>query len=423
MKKNILLLSFLSFHFLFAQHGLQSAFQSDWVAGYSYQPTNIVNDSTLKTAKIGIDGLYFFNNNSISPNIILKQGNTLDSATKSKLIGQLKDPILAQQGTNYKFQAAFQTPKFPVLVSFAYRNNAFGRINNPQTIDLALNGNLKFQGVKVSDKEIMGGTQTYLEAAIGTGYKWKKFSVAGNVKYLNGRNALQLENLSYDFYTAKEGDTLDVSTNYDLHMAKGKSNTLGNGFAFDLGMAYEVGKGSVGLSLLNLGSIGWSGLRYANEVKVNYVGFEIKDFKNLMENGLSDFSNIGKDTVYNTIIPDSTTGKFTTQTPATANLFFSYPIKNQHTIYASVHTGLSKQAANYQKPLVNVGYQHRFCKFGWVGINAYAGGFDNFGLGCLLRGDIQIKESTLAFIATADNLLGFVGGKGMSMQGGIQVGF
>lgn len=407
---------------IFAQYGLGTGQQTSLMASTYYQPANLTMDSSNH---VGVEGLYFLQNNAINVGAFLRNGNTLGTDYKAQLISELGNENRLQQGYRGGFGTDFWVnSNTKVGLSVNYSSNSFLGINNPKTVSLVLDGNKPYLGDTIRDKGIFLNNQSYSEIGIALGHQWKNLHFAGKIKFIQGWKMIQVKNLDYTFFTAADGTEIYMNADYDVYKTpftgKGIKNIQGSGIGLDLGLNYQWKNLTIGASAINLGFISWGhATHYNNKVSADYIGFNF-DVKEMIKNTIQ-FNNIPSDTVQQTLIPDSTANvQQNTALPAMLNVNLRYTLMRNNLFFFSLHKALSSQAPTTSSPIMNIGYQRKFGRVLLLGVNGYMGGLDQKGLGGMIGLGLPMKGKCLSIFASMENALGFKNGKGVSANGGLQ---
>jgi len=407
---------------IFAQYGLGTGQQNSLMASTYYQPANLTMDSSNH---IGVEGLYYLQNNAINVGAFLRNGNTLGAEYKAQLISELGNENRLQQGSRGGVGTDFWVnANTKVGINVNYNNNLFLGINNPQTVSLVLDGNKPYLGDTIKDKDIFIHNQAYSDIGIALAHKWKNLHLAARLKFIQGWKMVQVKNLDYTFFTAADGTELYLNTDYEVYrttfMGKGVKNIQGSGMGIDLGVNYQWKNVTVGASAVNIGFISWTdATHYKNKVSADYIGFNF-DVKEMIQNSIQ-FNNIPTDTIQKTLIPDSTVNvQQNTALPAMLNLNLRYTLMRNNLFFFSLHKALSSQAPTTSSPILNLGYQRKFGRVLLVGLNGYMGGLDQKGVGAIIGLGVPMKSKCLNVFASMENALGLQNGKGVSASAGLQ---
>ena len=410
--------------FSFGQQALHAPFLPYQVSGQFAQPALLAQDS-FHFARLGLTTDYGILTREISLGDLPLQDNFLDEAEKAQLINKSGADNRLLLSLNYGGILNIRIKKLPLSISWKSHSSFYLHFNSPNTLKLILNGNAAYAGEALSDEGIATRSIQYQELGIGSAFSLGKFDIGGRIKLLSGIYMNGLDELSYTLETATYGTSIQLQSDYNWFRSQ-KSGRDGLGFGLDAGIIYKPKpKWKAQLAVRDVGFIKWQGIRYDNSINLNYEGAFISDIGNLNFSNTSDFFTI--DTLRSQFIPDSTVGSFNYTMAGTAHAGLSYQAGSKSTIWLMAYLGFNQFAPNAGFPLISAGYHREIGKYLKLGVNAYGGGMDNYGMGAMAQLHFLIaKKYRLGAVYQLDRALGLIApqtGSGLSMQGGMSLGW
>lgn len=419
IKRIVIFLFLVNSWQLYAQMGLHTQFLFQQPSSILYQPANILRLDIDKFA-IGGDGSVYLGNNSFRIDPILREGNRITEEIKDDILRQFNaNNNQLHQGFHLGGYAIFNIGNTPISLSARRVRSTYLRINDPGTAGLILRGNAPFAGQEIADESLAYRSYEYWEGAVGSGWQIGRWLIGARLKSIIGTEAEILDRLSYNLFTESDGTNISVQSSYEFNDTQG-DGIHGLGGGVDLGVSYLLSeKVFLQVALINAGFIRWNGRKREENVTFEYEGVPVDDLLGL---GLSNNQLNIADTLQDLFFPVSEDASFTTPLPTSVSIGGAYQFTQEDRLIGSVTYGLTNYGPTTDLPLINVGYHRKFTKYFLLGINAYGGGMDLYGLGGLAACKVPLgSQSFIQIFYHLDNALGFVYAQGVSMNGGFAI--
>lgn len=391
----------LSIH---AQSALNLRFRSEQTASSLYQPAFLMwNDSSR--FEFGADLFNRLEANTLSRENIFLSGLNLDEGLKQRIIDDLGADNRLRLGVGGKAIAAYRLPSgLPISLSYGIRQDVAVQVPSTQTVSLAFYGNKRFEGQQLSDQGINGQIANVNEIGLGTAFSLNDLKVGVRLKYLFSSNGIFVDDISYSLLTDTLGSSIDLSGSYDALIAD-QVGTVGSGAGIDLGLVYEINeKLQLQASLLDFGFISWNGDRLQKEFDIFYEGEEVLDLQAFTEaqelEGVND--------LLDQLLPDTIATSQRLATHATWHLGAAYALSPKDHLQLSLLGSLQAQGAGRPTPFINLAYQRSIYQEIFVGLNAFVGGLDGWGIGAMASGNFDLGKSQIQVYGQATNLLGLL---------------
>lgn len=180
-------------------------------------------------------------------------------------------------------------------------------------IDLLWNGNAGSIGRNTAINPDLR-TAYYRELGLGLGYRWGKFRIGIQGKFLAGLADITTTRENTTVFTDPDTYAITIRTDYQINTAgidNFKADPLNaalslknKGVALDAGLAYRVHKWEVAASIINLGFIQWQDdvRNYSNQESLLYDGIGLNSY---FDDGDFNFDNL-LDSLKNTFRPKET---------------------------------------------------------------------------------------------------------------------
>lgn len=409
---------------LLAQTGLNLRFLPSQFDAQWYQPAWMLADS-LHPGEVG-GGLHVrFGVYPLSTGQVLNLPSFIDEATKDELVGALGTDNRFDLSNEFTIGINALVGPVTLGVGFRQRSSTYLETASPQTLGLLLYGNSRYEGETLSETNLMGHLATYQEFSLAAAYggTWGEgasWQAALRLKLLSGRQFLGWEDLSYTFFTAEDGVSVDLAGEYRL-LQTSPAQAPGLGFGVDLGGVVQLSPQlTLQAALLDLGQLTWQGDLRAHNFDLRYDGFEIADIFAELDDG---FELGGPDSLIEQIWVDSVAGSMAMPLPAQTHVGAQYALTPSDMLLGSLHYGWVPYGLD--GALVNLGYQRHLGDLGLVGVNAFLGGQDRYGAGLYSQLNLRLGEEIVGrFFLSADNLTGLLlqeTAHGFAIQGGLTV--
>ena len=419
----ILLLGILAGGVIYAQPALYLRNLSQEITAQAYQPAYLaLQDSFFLQIGGGIG--YGSGSNVLTMDRLFLDNQYLSESVKDDIVGQLQDDNRLQLGFLLDGSANIRIKQQNFSVFTRRVTHTYARFQDPRSVGLLLYGNARYAGETLTDDEITLGLTSYQEIGIGTAWQLGKWAAGIRIKGLLGIQATLLQHLDYSLFTEKLGTKLSMQSNYEFFRAQ-SDGTAGMGLGIDLGAVYELNsKLALQFAVQDLGLIQWEGEQYDQTVSFDYDGVEITQLFNTDFSSANNF--IPSDTLRSLLIPSPTSASYRHMLPALASIGASYQWNEANQLFGNLLFGLSPQAMAQPLPLLNLAYHRKLGSFFMIGVNAYGGGLDQYGLGAIARANLQFSDKLrISAFGSMDNALGILSppnGKGQSFHAGLTIG-
>lgn len=424
--KRLLFLIYLLPLWALGQSGLHLQFMPNAPTGQFFQPA-LLAEMDMHAVRLSGDGSLWFNSSSLTYGTLQGATNYLTDEFKQELIADLDAGNSFQAGYHYSQMLNFKIGKSRWGLSWRNRWGVNANFDNPLSMGLLLRGNAPYAGQTISDDGIFVRNFRYWEIGLATAFELgKKAKIGIRPKVLFGQRLFGIENFDYSLFTAADGSRIDVEGAYDFIFGA-RDNLVSNqmGFGLDLGFMYDITEAwRLQASVIDLGQIAWNADRYNSDFDLDYEGIDLVDLITT-----DDGSNavLITDTLRTLLRPDSTLETILVGLPTQLSLAVGRKIGQKGSLMLSAHIAPGELAPRFEQLLVNLTYHHQFTKWLMLGINAYGGGPDQYGLGAV--GMIQIVKEDQLFISIyggMDNAMGLLLpalGQGSGAQVGVSMGF
>lgn len=425
MKRTLFLIYLLPLWAL-GQSGLHLQFMPNAPAGQFFQPA-LLAEMDMNGLRLSGDGSLWFNSSSVTYGTLQGVTNYLTDDFKQELISDLDTDNSFQAGYHYSEMLNFKIGKTRWGISWRNRWGVNGNFENPLSMGLLLRGNAPYAGQTISDEGIFVRNFRYWELGIATAFKvTDKIKVGLRPKILFGQRFLGIENLDYSLFTAADGSRVDVSGNYDfVFEAEGNKAINQTGFGLDIGLIYDITEDwRLQASAIDVGRINWETDRYAGDLELDYAGIDLQDLITTNDGSNAIFIT---DTLRTLLSPDSTRGTTSVGLPTQLSLSIGRKMGKNGQLMLSGHVAPGDLAPRFDQVLVNLTYHHQVTKWLMLGLNAYGGGPDRYGVGAV--GMIKIVKGDDLFVSiygSMDNALGLLlpaQGQGSGAHVGVSMGF
>lgn len=394
--------------------------------GQFFQPA-LLAEMQMTKLRLSGDGSAWFNSSSVTYGTLQGLSNYLTDDFKQELIADLDTDNAFQAGYHYSEMSNFQVGKTRWGISWRNRWGLNVNFDNPLSMGLLLRGNAPYAGQTISDEGIFIRNYRYWELGLSSAFTLgEKAKIGIRPKLLLGQRYLGIENLDYSLFTSAIGDQITVDGDYDMVFeADGQKPINQLGFGLDIGIIYDINENwRLQAAVIDLGRINWQADRYQSSFDLDYEGI---DLVNLITTTDGSNAVLITDTLRTLLSPDSTRESFGVGLPTQLSLSIGRKIGSKGQLMLSGHVAPGDLAPRFEQVLVNLAYQHQFAPWLMLGVNAYGGGPDRYGLGAV--GMIQIVKGDELFVSIyggLDNALGLLlpaQGQGSGVQLGVSMGF
>jgi hypothetical protein len=425
MNIRLLLLSFLLPLGGIAQNGLHLQFLPEAPGSAFYQPANLAM-MELNTVRFSGDGSLWLNTNSLSFATLQQAENFITEDFKQVLVSDLEEENRFQFGYHYGGQLDFRFGKTCWSVWGRIRSGLNGRFENPLTAGLILRGNAPYAGQSLRDRNMRYRNFLAYETGIGTAFQLnEKLRVGIRATVLHGQSMVSLERVAYELTTAEDGSRLQLNGGYNAYfMAPDPERSDNWGGGLDIGIIYDLNPNwQLQAAVADLGWINWRSDRYLGTLDLDYQGFDLQE---LVEVGGDGRSLLVTDTL-RSLLGDSSRGTFRMSLPTQASLALRYALTEKDMLIFSTQLALSGSAPTFQWPMLNVAYHRHLGEVLVLGVNAYVGGADEYGLGGVALLKLAAANGFhFSLYGTLDNALGLIlpgVGQGSGGNAGLSIGF
>jgi len=410
----VLILSYCPY--CLGQYGLSMGADISLPASQWFQPAAIAWQD-YERLQVSTSGELWLSNNQFTIGSFIRGGNFITEATKNDIIGKLRDDNRYQQGYSLAGLINFQTGTQKWLLSFSYQDPFYIQADDSVTAGLIFRGNAPYAGMEISDNNVAIRSSAYAMIGLGTAWELGDWTLGIHPKFVWGRRADIIDELSYTLFTADNGSLISLQADYDSFATL--QGDRGWGLALDAGAMYQSQNGMLWeVAFRNLGWMQWDGSQSNNSVDVDYEGVV---WDNFIQDGSSTSNLALGDTLQTLFFPDSVRATYNLPTPGIAMAGLRYPLNEREMIFSSVQLGLTRMPPTTQFPLLHVGYQRKIGNNLTLGAHAYGGGMDLYGIG--IYGKIELGPKTRwGLFYTMDNALGLLIpeiSQGLSLRGGL----
>ncbi len=424
--KKILFCIFLLPLFSLGQSGLHLQFMPDAPAGQFFQPA-LLADMEMTALRLSGAGSLWLNSSTVTYESLLGITNYLTDDFKQNLIADLDADNRFQVAYNYGEMLNFRTGKLRWGISWRNRWATNGGFDNPLTMGLVLRGNAPYAGQTIADQGVYMRSFRAWELGLSAAFSIKeKFKIGIRPKVLFGQRYTAMEKLDYSLFTAANGTRLEVNGTYDAFFNKESVRAFDQmGLGVDVGVIYDISeKWRIQLSAVDLGHINWQVERFQGDLDFEYEGINLLELLGPDPESPNFFIT---DTLRTLLLPDSSHESYRMGLPSQFSLAVSRKLGEKGKMMLSAHLAPGAVAPQYELPLVNLAYHHQFTSWLMLGINAYGGGPDQYGLGAVaMLQFVKKDEYVVNIFGSMDNALGVLipaRGQGSGLNVGASIGF
>lgn len=301
------------------------------------------------------------------------------------------------------------------LFSFSY-NKELGKLlwqGNSQFENQTVKENkAKFYWHRVRYYKLTGATQLN-----------DRLSIGGSVKFVQGIRQIKTKHFSGSLFTAKDGEYLDFTMDYEFNTAGlGKNNSgafrfNGLGAGLDINLAYQLNSEkhqTVYMAVQNIGFVSWNGNATTYTESTPAFRFQGQVIPNLF--AVQDNSNNAFDTLRKVFSSKLTKQKYTDMLPMRISAGYVQDINEKMQVSGVIETGYHNSIA--YRPHVEAGIQYKINEYFAAGGCVGALGFNNVNVGLHARFVYQKFGIWLA----SDQITGAIlpkTGTGVAVHGGL----
>lgn len=404
----------------YGQPGTYSMMAPQTQGGILTQPARLAQPGGFKHVLVGgIAGLWA-GNDAFTMKGILDGNNRINAATKDRILRAIDRPSVLQAGVQGEAFLAFTVKKRPFSLTYQYFSPFIFEAADTATVGLILKGNAPYAGQVLEDHDFSWQDFTYHKIGVGSAWQWGEAQIGLRFSLVLGESYRGIKNLDYTLFTSDTGDQIDLNATYEAFQSLGSSQG-GTGMGLDAGLTWPLNRSwTLELALNDWGWIKWKGLSLGESVDVRYEGVV---WNNFIRGPANNNVSLG-DTLQSLLFPDSTAQEFSMWMPGSIRLGSQYRIgANQHLMLVLAYAPTA-QALHTPLPMAFVGYRHTLSEYIDTGLNLYAGGIDQYGIGVLIGGRFPMDygKQTLGLFIRSENILGMIApgaAKGFGIQGGI----
>lgn len=217
-----------------------------------------------------------------------------------------------------------------------------------------------------------------------------KLSIGGNIKFVQGIRQIKTKHFSGSLFTAKDGEYLDFTMDYEFNTAglgKGNSGAFkfnGLGAGMDINLAYMLNPDKHQIAYLNIQNIGfvsWSGNATTYTESTNSFRFQGQVIPNLF--AVQNSNDNTFDTLRKVFSSKLTTKKYTDMLPVRISAGYVQDINEKMQVSGMIETGYHSSIA--YRPHVEAGLQYKINEYFAAGGCVGALGFNNLNVGLHAR--------------------------------------
>ncbi|MCB0855616.1 MAG: hypothetical protein KDD63_25510, partial [Bacteroidetes bacterium] len=353
---------------LWAQSGPALQFNPSQITAQIFQPAYLLSHD-FDYIGIGGDVRYGLASNVLPVNAVLMDDSFITPEEKDLIVGNMGDDNRLNLGLYQSIFTNFRIKKTVWSLSYQGYTGGYFRTNSANTLGLVLYGNAAYNGQTVSDQNIRSRIMSHREFALGSAWEIGALQIGVRAKLLMGQNANLINDFSYSLFTSENGGRINLTGDYDIFRSQSEG-VDGMGLGIDLGLVYPINqKVTLQAAFRDLGSITWDGVRFQNQVDVDYEGVEITNILNTNLSNPSDFFSI--DTLQNLFFPDSAMEKVKTNLPGSITLGATYQLDSLQRLHLMLQAGVSEFSLGSPLPLILIGYERNLGKFFTLGAHVY----------------------------------------------------
>lgn len=380
----------------------------------------------IEKAQISTGIRFSGGNNNFSYSIVdkLLKGETITYDETKKMSNKSKERNVI--GSEYAFNlvdAVYKKDKY--IFGFGIEENDFFSFSyNKELGKLLWQGNSQFENQTVKeDKAKFYWHRVRYYKLTGATQINDKLSVGGNIKFVQGIRQIKTKRFSGSLFTAKDGEYLDFTMDYEFNTAGlGKNNSgifkfNGVGAGIDVNIAYQLNPDkhqSIYLNLQNIGFVSWTGNPTTYTESTNSFRFQGQVIPNLF--AVQDNSNNAFDTLRKVFSSKLTTKKYTDMLPMRLAVGYVQDINEKIQVSGLIEQGYHSSIAF--RPHIEAAIQYKINDYFAAGGCLGGLGFNNFNVGLHAR---FVYQKFGAWIG-ADQVTGIILpqiGTGVAVQGGL----
>ncbi len=416
-----MLITFISTSTIFSQMRLQLR-HSPWASVPTIVQPALLGQGKYEYVSVSGDAQFWLGTNSFRIDPILQNGNTLTEEVENDIIADLEDSDnQISLGTDYQILVQTYMGELPVSLGYKSGSQVYFQLNSPETANLILKGNSFFAGQTVSDQDLIFRDWSYQEISLGTAFDFGETRLGIRAKFLLGDRATLYNDLSYELFTAGDGRQVDIRSTYDV-FETASAGIDGYGAGVDIGITHQLNdQWEIHVAALDLGFISWDGVIRNNTVDFSYEGIEVE---NIISLGEEDASLDPTDTLENLFFPVTEAGTSSSPLAGSVHLSAFYHFNDAAYGVVSIHSGLTRYGNVSDIPMLNLAYYQEWNGRFMLGVNAYGGGLDRYGVGA--SGGVRFPfadNGNIQLLLQTDNITGLFFGQGIAVNGGVSVGY
>lgn len=365
-------------------------------------------------------------NNNFSYSIVdkLLKGQTITYEETKKMSDKSKKRNVI--GSEYSFNlidAVMKKDKY--IFGFGVEeNDLFAFSYNKELGKVLWQGNSQFENQTVKeDKAKFYWHRVRYYKITGATQINDKLSIGGNIKLVQGIRQIKTKHFKGSLFTAKDGEYLDFTMDYEFNTAGlGKNNSgafkfNGLGAGIDVNIAYQLDAEkhqAVYINLQNIGFVAWSGNATTYTESTDKFRFQGQVIPNLF--AVQDNNNNAFDTLRKVFSSKLTQKKYTDMLPMRLSIGYVQDINEKIQVSGLIEQGYHSSIAF--RPHVEAGLQYKINEYFAAGGCMGALGFNNFNIGLHARFVYQ----KFGIWLSSDQLTGVVLpkiGTGVAVHGGL----
>ncbi|MCS7076557.1 MAG: DUF5723 family protein [Bacteroidia bacterium] len=365
-------------------------------------------------------------NNNFSYGIVdkLLKGQTITYEETKKMSDKSKKRnVIASEYSLHLIDAVMKKNNY--FIGFGVEENDFLSFSyNRDLGKLLWQGNSQFEGKTVKDDK----TKFYWHRIrhyklTGAAQINEKLSMGGSIKFVQGIRHIRTKHFSGSLYTAKDGEYLNFTMDYEFNTAglgRGNTGTFkfnGLGAGIDLNLAYQLNQDKqqvIYVYLHNLGFVAWNGNPVTYTESTSQFRFEGQNIPNLF--AVQNNNNSGFDTLRKVFSSRLSTQKYTDALPMRLGVGYTQVINENLHISGLVEQGYHSSITF--RPHVTSAVQYTINEYFAAGGCMGLLGFNNFNLGLHAR----FTYRKFGIWLSSDQITGIVIpriGTGVAFHGGI----
>lgn len=258
--------------------------------------SDLLKDDVNASISLNIYGEGYINSNSFTSSVInaAYRGENLDGSLTDNIMSNLKEQNLLVSDISVGGNLFYIFKESNMLISLGYDQRAFlSSTFTDDFIKLLFNGNQQYQNETLE----LGGSQyefqRYHNFKLGAVKKFKTpgIGIGVNAGLVRGINYQSVDINKADFYTAADGEYIEIDVDAEIRQPSGNTGNWGLGFDFFIEKYLPKGN-KISFKVNDIGFVKWKDITsYSSDNEYQFEGIVIEDLFNIDTSTFSDLND------------------------------------------------------------------------------------------------------------------------------------